>query len=566
MPPNRGRTEQGSRKPGKDMAPRDLNPFQSRRRRAFTKLLKDESATMRNTSEAVRFLEGMDTFESKADLLGKLEDKRDNGPRRIREVLSFVNSVRDVQDLFIPLLNNLITDETARPMFVSLRNRVLAGIYFMPVFLDTLVQYKVAKELDQDSARTFCRFLVAVSEALIEARNSDSVKDLAKDLRERSDVDEARILCAVLLVDSNESKSGNANLTQQLKSKSAVLWVTDEIPPGGRHDNDHRNYRDIQVLPTADELSCQAQSWLPLASGENNLIQDPAIRVLDKNFRLLREDAIRTMKTNIAEQGHFLWKNARIFDIDTTGSKKNGSFSFLVQMDSRTGGDPNWDRSRALMHGSVVALCREGAPRLMGIISVREHTEKKKWLNHPGGPVIGVAFDSDVDFKDALKDVQGNCAHNAKLESLFEKKDEIAKQRPHSPEAKRLNSQIVMCCNQFDCYDLVEASSSFFTYRPILKSLQAMSDLPFLSLLRYDRAGEDPCVPDYLPRILSMPQDKCFAGYQCDLDSWSSEELVSKTSLDFSQAEAIHHAFTNSVALLQGPPGTGMISDLSSSN
>ena len=37
-------------------------------------------------------------------------------------------------------------------------------------------------------------------------------------------------------------------------------------PPGGRHDNDFENFRDIQLVPTDDEIKCEAQSWLPLAS------------------------------------------------------------------------------------------------------------------------------------------------------------------------------------------------------------------------------------------------------------------------------------------------------------
>jgi len=94
---------------------------------------------MTTEHQARRFLEGFDTPDSKAELLGKLEDRRDHGLRRIREVLSFVCSVEGVTTLLIPLLKNLLTDETARPMYVPLRNRVLISIYMVPTLLETFI-------------------------------------------------------------------------------------------------------------------------------------------------------------------------------------------------------------------------------------------------------------------------------------------------------------------------------------------------------------------------------------------------------------------------------------------
>ncbi len=46
----------------------------------FYKLLKDESATMRSRNDALRFIVGMESFESKAELLGLLDDNRYSGP------------------------------------------------------------------------------------------------------------------------------------------------------------------------------------------------------------------------------------------------------------------------------------------------------------------------------------------------------------------------------------------------------------------------------------------------------------------------------------------------------
>jgi hypothetical protein len=68
-----------------------------KRRRVFTKLLKDKNATLSSVHQGQRFIEGMETFDSKAELLAKLQDTREMGMQRIHDVLSLTNSIRDVE-------------------------------------------------------------------------------------------------------------------------------------------------------------------------------------------------------------------------------------------------------------------------------------------------------------------------------------------------------------------------------------------------------------------------------------------------------------------------------------
>lgn len=522
----------------------NMHSFQHKqKRRVFTKLIKDGDATMTTEHQARRFLEGFDTPDSKAELLGKLEDRRDHGLRRIREVLSFVCSVEGVTTLLIPLLKNLLTDETARPMYVPLRNRVLISIYMVPTLLETFIPLNVVRIMDAESAKYLALYLVAISSAFVEVRNSNTVIELAQELRDRGDVNETRTLCAVLLIGRDNEKIvvDEANRSEP-KKKKVACWISDQVQPGGRHDNDHRNYRDIQLVPTANELRCEVRSWLPLASGENAFIQDPAIRILDNNFRLLREDAILSMKANIAEKRR-IWKNARIFSLDTSSNKNRGLISFLVQCDSLAHGNPDWKHSRSLMHGTVVAFCQNDTPKMMGVITIRDHADSNSWLNASAGPVIGVAFHSDLDFHQALTDMQSNCSKNEIIHSILEsgKQDQLDAYK-----------------NQLESYDMIEVSSSFFTYQPILKTLQTMTALPFLPELSGEAIEDNFTTPTYLPPVLLMPSDG-FNSYECNMDTWSSSDIVSETSLDQSQADALRHAFSNRIALIQGPPGTGTL-------
>ncbi|CAM9987829.1 unnamed protein product, partial [Discosporangium mesarthrocarpum] len=58
--------------------------------------------------------------------------------------------------------------------------------------------------------------------------------------------------------------------------------------PGGRHDNDHADFRSIRILPSHEELTCSTQPFLPTPRDE--------WPHLDRQFRLLRHDMVASIK------------------------------------------------------------------------------------------------------------------------------------------------------------------------------------------------------------------------------------------------------------------------------
>jgi hypothetical protein len=202
---------------------------------------------------------------------------------------------------------------------------------------------------------------------------------------------------------------------------------------------------------------------------------------LDKHFRLLREDALHTIKDHIETQTRS-WRNARIIDFAFTGFGTKKALTFQVRIDPLPDGNPNWEISRALMYGSIVTFCTNGQPKLIGKISHRNCEAEDDWLNHPRGPIVSVSFEPNTkDFQQALHDVR------------------MFRNRPS--------------------YDLVETSSSFFTYQPVLLSLQSKYSLPFLEELCNLAVPKSPRAPTYLPGIIMMPCDSSFKRYQCSLSS-----------------------------------------------
>lgn len=519
--------------------------------RAFTKLIKDETATLVDERDASQFLSGMEAHESKFELCTKLTDIGGQGPRRLREVLELVGSVAAVEQILIRLLRTIINEETNKPLYSKVQSRVLRQIYFVQNLMGMLVELEAVTMLSRTSAEVLCSFVTKVTVDLVEARKDTNVWELARQFRERGDIPQARVLNACVLVDIDPGKEDASEKTADaLVAGPRALWDNDIRRPGGRHDNDHLNFRDINIIPTKDELDSKEDPWLPLAGGLNDFVDDPVTKIIGNNFRLLREDALSTMRERIGER-YRPWNMARIVDLDVTVGR--GDITFVVQFESRA--NVNWNISRSLSHGAVVAFCNEqGEVAIMGTITYREERFRGEWLHCRDGPKIGVTFDA-VHVGWALQALAHNALYTTRLKELMEERKDCP--RKNQSERAGLSSQIDKIGAGLISFNMIEASSSFFTYKPILQTLQGKLDLPFTEEISGRRVQSDGRKLDYLPSRLRMPNDKYFRSYELNLDSWSTDMVVKSTSLDPSQADALHHTLTNRVALIQGPPGTG---------
>ena len=79
------------------------------------------------------------------------------------------------------------------------------------------------------------------------------------------------------------------------------LYNDAEAKPGGRHDNDHVDHREISIMPTADELLSKDRPFFRTA----DFIDDPKILSsrhgihLDNQFRLLGEDMLADIRDEL---------------------------------------------------------------------------------------------------------------------------------------------------------------------------------------------------------------------------------------------------------------------------
>ena len=70
---------------------------------------------------------------------------------------------------------------------------------------------------------------------------------------------------------------------------------------GARHDNDHACIADIQILPTAQEIASPRQEYLPLINSTQHHLSGVS-RLLDRQFRLLREDSVGQLRDAVREE------------------------------------------------------------------------------------------------------------------------------------------------------------------------------------------------------------------------------------------------------------------------
>ncbi|KAL7565937.1 hypothetical protein ACA910_008397 [Epithemia clementina (nom. ined.)] len=531
-------------------APQQAQGEMDRKRALFNRLMKDPKAKMmQNQQQALRFLEGMDTFDSKPQLIAMMVDDRNQGPRCIESMVGFLSTVREVEDLVVPLLKHGINEDMSKPFYRELRDRYLNMIFRVPMLLSFLNQENVVSDLSRNSAEVICLFLLFISKALVEARNSQEIVGLAKKLRDRGDVDKADTLCVVLLIEPGNQPLAAKKRSWQSEEESGpsmkgVCWVTDTIPPGGRHDNDFLNYRDVAIVPTPDELRCDVPPYLPLASGENKAFDDPVAHLLDSNFRLLREDSISSMREGIQDRKS-PWFNARVIDLDM---KEAHSLSFIIQVDPPHRKVTDWSRAKILLHGSIVALLDKNHGRLVrtGTISIR----KEDWLSKTEGPRFGVEFDGTESFDASVREMASNKSFNDQYTTALS-------------TGNQKRAQLFL--TSMTTYELVEISKSFFSYKPVLKALQQMDQIPFHEELL---SASRPAFAEHVTGVhaaldyfgggnLVFPNDPNFKGYSCDLAGLSAANVSNNTSLDASQAEAVVHSLTSRVSLIQGPPGTG---------
>ncbi len=335
--------------------------------------------------------------------------------------------------------------------------------------------------------------------------------------------DSSNILDTILKSTDGETRNLGQKIKHALPLDASELHNDAEAKPGGRHDNDYADHREISIMPTADELLSKDRPFFRTA----NFIDDPKIVSsrygihLDNQFRLLREDMLGEIRDEL-----------KIL----TGTKAGRHKGIIVDGLSLAGVEMGTDRKR--LPWGVVLKCKGELPHLKKI-----QPDKRKGFLKENRHIIR----------------QGNMAcllidgEPAAFPTIHRDEEELAKtpaaitiQLADDPTSSYALSKMKTAGN----VKLVQLDAATFAFEPFLRRLQEMNDLPLIDELLHWEIGKDIEGPSFQPAIVIRA-----------LESRSGKDLKDflrfekSVILDESQMNSLCACLLQRVSLVQGPPG-----------
>ncbi|KAH6953007.1 P-loop containing nucleoside triphosphate hydrolase protein [Fusarium avenaceum] len=309
--------------------------------------------------------------------------------------------------------------------------------------------------------------------------------------------------------------------------------VTEGVKPGGRHDNDHSDFREISIYPTSDELLSTEPPYLQrLADVFDAPIDTRSQSYRDWLFRLLREDMLYELREDL--QAAMGQKKSRRRPV-ALGQLKLVGINHENELDRRNmppytlyaacsqginfprnlseGAKKAFiaDSKNFMRRDSFGALCFGSSVIAFGSLARNDNN----LLKTP--PVVGFRFTDDSGLKQALTALQSPCRDQVK-------------------------------------FFIVDTAT--FAYEPILKRLKTIGELTLEpQLIDPEQPLRDGPRSTTLDPFLLQMKDAFRAGRRVKMPG--SLRLKKDIYLQDAQLNSFIHGLSRDLALIQGPPGTG---------
>jgi hypothetical protein len=292
---------------------------EERQRRFFDKAVKTENFTFRGEPDAERFAEALEGY-SENDLPWRLTRRDEYGLKRMVEAAQTAGvnaSMTIVRSLMRPVWKD--------QKFSFALNECVRELFAAHALLERITHAVHTEHIRSASdIKALADFGVVISFALgltalrkQEERGGGTLGKLAEVLiaacrRGRSNEELAALRGAERLQALLIRELATADQMQHVETQVAAC-VNERLRtenlnklPGGRHSNDHVDFRRISIVPSIEELLVDQHPFLPRAGGvEEFLANDPQTQLLDRQFRLLREDMIATVRDGLAKNSNF---------------------------------------------------------------------------------------------------------------------------------------------------------------------------------------------------------------------------------------------------------------------
>ncbi|TVY17684.1 NFX1-type zinc finger-containing protein [Lachnellula arida] len=331
------------------------------------------------------------------------------------------------------------------------------------------------------------------------------------------------ILEKILASSDNDTRRIGYKIQHSLQLNPDQNSPDADARPGGRHDNDHVDYRQISIMPTRDELLSQERAFFRTADfldDPENLLSRSTFHI-DNQFRLLREDMLGEIREELAtirgrKSGHHkgtIIDNLIMCDVQVDTERQpwgvrlkwDGILPQLKKLSEKKRVDYLKNNRHILRHGNLCCLMIDNEPAAFPTICRDEDQLTKE----PSSIVVQFADDSTLS------------------STLF--------------KAKSAST-----------IKLVQLDTAIFAFEPFLRRLKGIVDLPLEDDLVNWEAGNEIEASSFQPsRILQGLENS--AGKELKQLLGAQKSVI----LDESQVASLVSCLSQRVSLVQGPPGTG---------
>jgi hypothetical protein len=324
-------------------------------------------------------------------------------------------------------------------------------------------------------------------------------------------------------------------------------------PPGSRdHDNDKECFRAISIVPTVSELQCTESAYLPPSSGSTHLENTQAI-ALDRQFRLMREDLIGTVKEELkaefsmaTNQRRRMLPDPHIVDF---GMKPEPHVVIRVsipyRLEQRIKSMKNPEASKFFDEGPGKRILQKGT--LVLLVDASENASHSKSRNRD---IQISAVGTIVERKSPMKLVKIKGTVPVKFKRVLEVGVNLTpdSMKAISPLLQKLKDRIEGVSMVGRTGALFNASAGMFSLEPILKALVRMDQVPM-----HDQ-------------LIHLKQPSCPSSIAHGGKTFNdlSLELQEAVASDQSQKRALEEVMKSNTVLVQGPPVsfTSILSDM----
>ncbi|KAI9676184.1 MAG: hypothetical protein M1817_000929 [Caeruleum heppii] len=394
--------------------------------------------------------------------------------------------------------------------------QIILHIVQPPIFWDAYTQAFKNAALELPAQRTFAWLLLEIhSLSKKQASECGSVAEdpIVQSLLLKSSLFEVRVI--------------GERIKHLVASSASNSTSEGDHGPGGRHDNDFPEYRDIAILPTADELTSEELPFMRTAQILEE-IEDGHQRLtshLDNQFRLLREEMLGEVRE----------------ELSVLVGKKNGRHKGIVATGFTVLGVHCGNEKRYQPWG-LQLKSKSDLPSLF----------KPRWKSKE---------------RKAYLAANKNVFRHQSLACLFvdeeivafptmNRDEELLSQLPpvivlqFSGEAS--TARALLRLKTAKDVKVAQVDSAVFAFEPVLRRLQEIRDIPLKDELLFWNDHSIMREPSSIPTPVV---DRIRADPHANLQNLLG--TPHPIELDGSQSRSLLMSLTQSLSLVQGPPGTG---------